>query len=754
MKERKNFINIKFYQLFLVSFLISSILIGYSTCQILDSESLTNSDSANDTDKVCEKGSNKLQEYYKTGNLELMGIKGSINETDKPEYIDALINIIDEGQIEGDNLTIYGKHLIPVIICLLATILSIPGWICCCSCACCGCCCCCCLKKLCCNTPIYILMNALYAAIIGISIYGLSQSNSIFVSLADTECALLKFVGEIMDGETRETTPKWGGISNIKRSLELTRQKVKELNTGTINALGTQKIALNNGRGEFESNLKDAGGNVQNEPKYKYSEGSTPPEYQLDLAFNFGSTLPSSADTIIGQWYREFDTVANNCKDSIEQVEEQFKLLNGSTAIDSGLNTAVTQISTIEDSISSIQESISDFIINNSDNIDTYGKKGFKIIFSVLTALGAAMAALMFLLCFCSGEKCKYCCFIRCGLKLAIHLSWNIIALLMILTFLISTIFVLVGIVGRDLTFAVSYLVGSDNLGKGEDAKILGEAGDKLDICINQDGNLTNILNINSSDFNSFGQLRSLENQLTQIENTFENISDNRTTYTNNTNLLEDRKNYKDTEHFGFYKITGNGFISLKSQIDAINNGGYDYILDFDVNQEGCSGVTIDGKRHINPHLCNNNGAISSSPPQELNMIKGIIDAEKFAYDISQSGFPIKKVLEELNTNYTKFLKIEKDGITMFKENIQNITSLFQQFLGNDTSTDFFSFLNCKFIGNNIRVLLKTLDNSLGGDVYDMGIILLVEGFAMAFSIIFTLLYISMLNESIDKMKK
>ena len=90
----------------------------------------------------------------------------------------------------------------------------------------------------------------------------------------------------------------------------------------------------------------------------------------------------------------------------------------------------------------------------------------------------------------------------------------------------------------------------------------------------------------------------------------------------------------------------------------------------------------------------------------------------------------------------------------MFKGNIQNITSLFQQFLGNDTSTDFFSFLNCKFIGNNIRVLLKTLDNSLGGDVYDMGIILLVEGFAMAFSIIFTLLYISMLNESIDKMKK
>ena len=118
MKERKNFINIKFYQLFLVSFLISSILIGYSTCQTLDSEPLTNSDSTNDTDKVCEKGSNKLQEYYQTGNLELMGIKGSINETDKPEYIDALINIIDEGQIEGDNLTIYGKHLIPVIICL------------------------------------------------------------------------------------------------------------------------------------------------------------------------------------------------------------------------------------------------------------------------------------------------------------------------------------------------------------------------------------------------------------------------------------------------------------------------------------------------------------------------------------------------------------------------------------------------------------------------------------------------------------
>lgn len=599
-------------------------------------------------------------------------------------------------------------------------------------------------------------MNALYAAIIGISIYGLSQSNSIFVSLADTECALLKFVGEIMDGETRETTPKWGGISNIKNSLELTRQKIKELNAGTLTALTNQENALIAGRIEFQSQLTTAGNNVQGEGQYKYIENPSNQEYQLDLAYNFGNSLPPNGNTIIGQWYNEFDTVANQSSNNIADAKTQFNNLNGNNAIDSGLNTAVTQIGTIEDSISSIQESISDFIINNSDNIDTYGKKGFKIIFSVLTALGAAMAALMFLLCFCSGEKCKYCCFIRCGLKLAIHLSWNIIALLMILTFLISTIFVLVGILGRDLTFAVSYLVGSDNLGKGEDAKILGEAGDKLDICINQDGNLTNILNINSADFNSFGQLRSLENQLTQLENQFENKSNIRITYNSNINILDDRKNYKNIENIKYIKTNGVGSFSLKEEIDAINNiPSSDIYLDLTINSDNCNGEEIGGKKHINPDKCDITSSSVLPSNEHAIRIKNIIEAQKFANDdIRSDGFPIRKILNKLNNDYTAFLNIEKNGIAMFKGNIQNITSLFQQFLGNDTSTDFFSFLNCKFIGNNIRVLLKTLDNSLGGDVYDMGIILLVEGFAMAFSIIFTLLYISMLNESIDKMKK
>jgi hypothetical protein len=193
---------------------------------------------SNDTNKICEKGSEGLQNYYKNGDDKSIKIDDeSISSENRPKYIDALIDLISGKGDATENLKEYLLHIIPVLIFLVISILFLPGWLACCICSCCDCCCCCCCKKPFCKIPFYIITLVIYILGIVISIYGLSQSNSIFVGLADTECSILKFIGEVLDGETKETKPKWIGIDNISTKFNEAKEQVDALQGSLVTDL-------------------------------------------------------------------------------------------------------------------------------------------------------------------------------------------------------------------------------------------------------------------------------------------------------------------------------------------------------------------------------------------------------------------------------------------------------------------------------------------------------------------------------------
>ena len=141
-------------------------------------------------EKVCNKGSDELKDYYSTGALDKLGISNatfSQKEDENPEYINALIDVIkgftgDESDNDIlDNGKTYGMHMLGIGIFLAIGILSIPGWFVCCSCCCCNCCCCCCCKKPNCKLPFFIVTTVLYLLVIGICVFGLIKSNSICI---------------------------------------------------------------------------------------------------------------------------------------------------------------------------------------------------------------------------------------------------------------------------------------------------------------------------------------------------------------------------------------------------------------------------------------------------------------------------------------------------------------------------------------------------------------------------------------------
>ena len=192
-------------------------------------------------DKVCAKGSEDLVNYYKTGDLGKIGLEEGAIKAEKETYVTALINVIkaytggddkkdsegdvtssgDSGRLRNlqsfdavqDDLVAYVKHLLPILAFFVIAILAIPGWIICCFCCCCNCCCCCCCKKPGCKLPCFIFTNVFYALVVAICIYGLSQSNNVLKGMASTECSVLKFFEQFLDGETKQQLPRWSGIN-------------------------------------------------------------------------------------------------------------------------------------------------------------------------------------------------------------------------------------------------------------------------------------------------------------------------------------------------------------------------------------------------------------------------------------------------------------------------------------------------------------------------------------------------------------
>ena len=111
-----------------------------------------------------------------------------------------------------------------------------------------------------------------------------------------------------------------------------------------------------------------------------------------------------------------------------------------------------------------------------------------------------------------------------------------------------------------------------------------------------------------------------------------------------------------------------------------------------------------------------------------------------------------KNVVDILKAQYEIFLDTYITALGKFNSTIKEITTTIEKYTGKDGGI--FSFVNCNFIGTNLKVILKYLKESLGGDLYTIGICLILVGYSLAFSISFTIFLIIVINANIDNKKK
>ena len=647
--------------------------------------------------------------------------------------------------------------------------LSLPIWFIYCICCCSNCCCCCCCKKPICKIPFFIVTAAFYALILGISVYGLSQSNSIFVGLADTECSLLKFIGEVLDGETKETKPKWAGISGIKGLFQDTITEINKLNDNTRTDLLSDKTASSDKKDEFETALHDKGVNLSPSSTSTYKQNLNGHDYYLDIIYNFGTFTkavaatatsegtPSKAEppySFLWKWHQEFKEISENSEKQMDKAYENYATLESkSSDVTTILENGITSISDIEGSFNDVKDQISGAIIDYSDKIDEYGKLAFKIIFSVFMVLDLGIAAFITLLLFCSFKCCKSCCCFRCLFKSLLHILWNILAFLTFLVLLLGSIFTLVGTVGKDLISVVSFLVSDENLNKPEPI-LLEQAKNYLKKCINGNGDISDELHIKTDEINKVSELRDAANQINSLKASIEQLKDTHPSYDSYHNDYINRINYNiddfelinndDNSKLKFRTCLGNlnSKISNGQQwsISCPNGGG----------SASCDNPTTDSNLCINPSTCDSKDATNWYSSM-ADVADSATQVSAFINSVKKAKTDLEPILTELIGKYNRFIQAQSNSLGTFSNTINSLAEIFNRFAGEGNDSNVYSIINCKFIGRNVKIILKNLEESLGQSFYTVGICLVISGISMLLSIAFTILLNSIISENSGK---
>ena len=770
-----------------------------------------------ETEEVCSRASDKLKKYYKTGVLSDIDLDtGSIKCEDKnEEYMQALIetfkSFVDDdspstpsggsGNLRNllnekgkDNITKYVTiRIFPMLVFLGISALSIIGWIVCWFCCCCNCCCCCCCKKSGCKVPCFIFSCVFYALVVACSIYGLTQATKIFVGLADTECSLLQFFDQILYGEKKTTKPKWIGVEGVSNLLESLNQKIDEmLQSDLTGNLNFYMDNIDKEKDEFLNSLKDSykefykTGSSSLEPLEKYSvdfdnrnlyikTGATQKElggkYVLDLLPLFGKYKEGKFEenTLIYLWNEEITKIDKDAGQLLSNVKTSFNniLITKIDQIKNAISKGQDELSKLRRPFDSVYNDITEVLYDASDYSDKNGKITVNIVFGVLAFINICLAVLMLFTCMFSGKACVNCGFCRFIFKFASHILWNILAILMILSFAIGSILALVGRIGGDLMSFVSFILSDENFASGSPVLLnkLGDGRFILETCITGNGDLSTRFGLNGMG----SDLDNIKQQQVQIEEytkNFTELAKEYPAYNQAKKALEDKTEFINDTSIIFLtdkdkKINLDDIIkSLNDSIGTNNNEKWDKI-----NGDQsiiCNGIENDSPQNnkLHPWTCEPNKRKWVSEISTINDIKNyaniatdIINLLKNANGTNINGRSYYDVINGLKDEYTEYLNSYLDALGFFREVTRDIIEVLKEGIG-DSDGGALDFLNGKFIQTNLKVILKYLKNSLGKDFYTVGLCLLIVGCSLILSISSTILLIVIINEDVENNKK
>ena len=747
---------------------------------------------------VCALGSDDLNDYYKTGDLSKIDLDddGIKSEDKDKSYMKALRTIVknlvdgggeeeDDGnpnggrilrrlqEIDQNDLMEYGKRILPMLVFLVFGVLGIFGWIICCFCCCCNCCCCCCCKKEGCKIPCFIFTYVFYALVVAVCIYGLSQSNKIFEGIANTECSILKLLEQVLDGEIKQTTPRWIGISGINGLLDNLKTQINILKDDAIDNLDTNITAITTAKNDFTTQMNTFDRDCYNNRQYLngYTAEYQGKNYVLDLIKmvghrdNVNSNYPEK--TFLYILNLEYSEVAKRTDGYVETTNSSFHNILGDKTeeVTGALDKAKDTLNKLKKPFDKINNQIGDKISDFSKQIDDKGKLGVKLVFGVLMIMNVALGVFVVFIALCSMNSCKDCCFCRCIFKFCTHLLWNILALMMILAFFVGSILSLVGRIGGDAMELVSYTLSEENLNNDRDPFLIGQAEDVknyLKICLHGNGSLESEFDLGDS-LQRIEDIDDVLNGLDNVTQQFNHLKSNLPSFKTLEEQIKNRTEYR-TDQFGLASVDDSSIpILLQDALNSLNNA----INPHSEKKErwGINGDTSktcdsntdtlpEGELTFHPKYCkpiDRDWVLSLGDQNIINYANIISTIVNFVNKLNDNNDPFIIMKNELKTAYDNYLNSYIDMLHFLNTTISSLIGEIKAIAGDGR---IFSFVNGKFIGINIKIILKYLKYSLGQDLYTVGLCLDIVGLSLILSISSTILLIAIINTLLKNMQQ
>lgn len=812
---KKNF-NFGFSNVFLFFFLFLSIsanpLISSITNYIsqLDPINFRNLDTSKNTEEdphvnpdlfckannICKRGSNDLLNYFtniedNSTDIDISEMAFSQETEETPEYIQILVEYITKQKTIFEILLPYGMHILPIVVCFGVTILSIVGWLLCCiCCCCCNCCCCCCCKKSSCKCSCFIFNFIFYVVIVICAFFGFTNSGKFFNSIGDTACSFVQFYNQLENGQKLDgKLPKWKGVKEIKNILNNINTKTKSIDKSEIQSKYNDVIDLENG---FTQLLVDSNTEIHDN-SYEFSVKKEEDETNsfnaiFDFVKDFGPK--ETEGKTLNKIENEMKTETKKTKTYIEETNNIFQNSLDTTQVETKINKAKNSVDQFKLTLDDLYQNYVSKVLGYTEYIDKLGRIPLKIILigAVLIIIGMAVL-LIFLNIF--GTSCCSCCKCAlCPIKFFLHLFWNFIAIFMIALFFWGSIFCFLGVLGKDLSKVLEIIFGEDNLAINENPIIVqGVSRNYLYTCIHGQGDFVNDVDLleAGSSTESIQQLKEIKYK---IQNVLDLIGENPTIGLKScdefTSSNIDKKNFKiDTKIiekgastpkeytlFGlleklnsYTKFETNPIKDLYTLTGTCNDETFlkisftegDYNKNNSPDHKYC--VKIQDLKEVTTPGTQRYGVVStpSDKPYTLN--------EAGDYYIPEINLIIKELNKETeNANkiineqiLLKYRTLVSKEIDVLKDYIKKIDKLLEGFEGNlikEENSSIYEFLNCKFAGKNMLIILKYLQVDLGVTLYKSGILLIFCACCMGIGIFCTILDMVVVDISVEEKKK
>jgi hypothetical protein len=304
-------------------------------------------------------------------------------------------------------------------------------------------------------------------------------------------CKFLTLYDNVVNGEQKTTTPKWVGVSPLITKLDQFATQLQSSVEGVKNAAtdvswydsdtSAFKAKLNDGYNQFwQSTLTNP--NPAN--SLKNGVNVITPIYISRL----GSYEKVGAD--LNLIYAEYNTTISVSVQSISTAQQSADQISKVMQPTIDAIRAVSQsLGDLNLSLKNVQTDVIDKGLGYKDQFKNVANNAFLVLFAFILAVSAFLTVTITLVVWCcNGFKC---------LRFILHLIWNLLYLITILTFIVGAAFGVVGVIATDSIPVLNYVLSTTYLNSG---KLITDANaaSYIDTCFNGNGDLSQKLNLNS----------------------------------------------------------------------------------------------------------------------------------------------------------------------------------------------------------------------------------------------------------------